>query len=69
MASTHSDTEVEGLSDIAVAAVLAGTVLLASTISVEIGISVALIELAAGFLVGNALPPVAPAHIHLEAEG
>ncbi len=43
------------MSDIAVATVLAGTVLLASTISVEIGISVALIELAAGFVVGNAL--------------
>ena len=43
------------MSDIAVATVLAGTVLLASTISVEIGISVSLIELAAGFVVGNAL--------------
>jgi Kef-type K+ transport system membrane component KefB len=42
------------MSDIAVAALLAGTVLVASTISVEIGISVALIELAAGFIVGNA---------------
>jgi Kef-type K+ transport system membrane component KefB len=49
------------LSDIAVAAVLAGTVLLASTISVEIGISVALIELAAGFVVGNALHLSVPA--------
>jgi Kef-type K+ transport system membrane component KefB len=42
------------MSDIAVAAVLAGTILLASTVSVEIGISVALIELACGFMVGNA---------------
>jgi len=43
------------MSDIAIAAVLAGTVLLASTVSVEIGLSVALIELFAGFVVGNAL--------------
>jgi Kef-type K+ transport system membrane component KefB len=42
------------MSDIAVAALLAGTVLLASTISVEIGLSVALIELVAGVIVGNA---------------
>jgi Kef-type K+ transport system membrane component KefB len=42
------------LSDIAVAALLAGTILLASTISVEIGLSVALIELLAGVIVGNA---------------
>ncbi len=42
------------MSDIAVAALLAGTVLLASTISVEIGLSVALIELLAGVVVGNA---------------
>jgi Kef-type K+ transport system membrane component KefB len=41
------------LSDIAVAALLAGTILLASTISVEIGLSVALIELLAGVIVGN----------------
>src|SRR5919204_2762654 len=44
-----------GMSDIAVAAVLAGTILLASTVSVEIGLSVALIELLAGAVVGNAL--------------
>src|SRR6266508_6616571 len=44
-----------GMSDIAVAAILAGTILLASTISVEIGLSVALIELFAGVVVGNAL--------------
>jgi Kef-type K+ transport system membrane component KefB len=43
------------MSDIAVAAVLATTILLASMVSVEIGISVALIELLAGFVVGNAL--------------
>ena len=43
------------MSDIAIAAILAGTVLLASTVSVEIGLSVALIELFAGFVVGNAL--------------
>src|SRR5204862_1668187 len=36
-------------------AVLAGTILLASTVSVELGLSVALIELFAGFVVGNAL--------------
>ena len=36
-----------GMSDIAVAALLAGTILLASTVSIEIGISVALIELLA----------------------
>ena len=43
------------MSDIAIAAVLAGTILLASTISVEIGLSVALVELFAGVVVGNAL--------------
>jgi Kef-type K+ transport system membrane component KefB len=42
------------MSDIAVAAVLAGAVLLASMVSVEAGLSVALIELFAGFVVGNA---------------
>jgi Kef-type K+ transport system membrane component KefB len=42
------------MSDIAVAAVLAGAVLLASMVSVEAGLSVALIELVAGFVVGNA---------------
>ncbi len=42
------------MSDIAIAAVLAGTILLASMVSVEIGLSVALIELAGGFVVGNA---------------
>jgi Kef-type K+ transport system membrane component KefB len=42
------------LSDIAVAALLAGTILVASTISVEMGLSVALIELLLGVIVGNA---------------
>ena len=42
------------MSDIAVATLLAGTVLLASTVSVEIGLSVALIELFLGVVVGNA---------------
>jgi Kef-type K+ transport system membrane component KefB len=42
------------VSDLAIAALLAGTILVASTISVEIGISVALIELFLGVLVGNA---------------
>jgi Kef-type K+ transport system membrane component KefB len=42
------------LSDLALAALLAGTILVASTISVEIGISVALIELGLGVVVGNA---------------
>src|SRR5215831_8632303 len=42
------------MSDIAIAALLAGTILLASMVSVEIGISVALIELFGGFVVGNA---------------
>src|SRR6202167_1219675 len=41
------------MSDIAIAAVLAATILVASTISVELGISVALIELLAGVIVGN----------------
>src|SRR5581483_11728348 len=41
------------MSDIAVAALLAGSILLASTVSIEIGISVALIELLLGVEVGN----------------
>jgi Kef-type K+ transport system membrane component KefB len=41
------------MNDIAVAALLAATVLVASMISVEIGLSVALIELFAGVVVGN----------------
>jgi Kef-type K+ transport system membrane component KefB len=42
------------MSDIAIAAILGATVLAASTISVELGLSVALVELAAGVFVGNA---------------
>jgi Kef-type K+ transport system membrane component KefB len=42
------------MGSIATAAVLAGTILLASTISVEIGLSVALVELTLGVVVGNA---------------
>ena len=41
------------MSDLAVAAVLAGAILLASSVSVELGISVALIELFAGVVVGE----------------
>ena len=42
------------MSAIAIAAVLAATILVASMISVEIGLSVALIELVGGVIVGNA---------------
>ncbi|MHB8641717.1 MAG: cation:proton antiporter [Gaiellaceae bacterium] len=42
------------MSDIAIAVLLAATILVASTISIEIGLSVALIELLAGVVVGNA---------------
>ena len=42
------------MSDIAIAAVLTATILAASTVSIELGLSVALIELLAGFVVGNA---------------
>lgn len=48
------------MSDFALAALLGGTILVASTISVEIGLSVALIELAAGVFVGNAFHPTIP---------
>jgi Kef-type K+ transport system membrane component KefB len=48
------------LSDLAVAALLAGTILLASMVSVEVGFAVALIELAAGFVVGNAFSLAIP---------
>ena len=41
------------MGEIAVAAVLAGAVLVASMVSVEAGLSVALIELLAGFVIGN----------------
>ena len=49
------------MSDIAVAALLAGTILVASMISVEVGLSVALIELLAGVIVGNAFNLDVPA--------
>src|SRR5476649_1374333 len=42
------------MSDIAIAALLALTILIASMISVEIGLAVALIELVVGVVVGNA---------------
>jgi Kef-type K+ transport system membrane component KefB len=48
------------VSDIAIAAILAATILIASTISVEIGLSVALIELLAGVVVGNAFHLAVP---------
>ena len=48
------------MSDIAVAALLAGTILLASMVSIEIGLSVALIELFAGVVVGNAFNLTVP---------
>jgi Kef-type K+ transport system membrane component KefB len=48
------------VSDLALASVLAITILLASTISIEIGLSVALIELAAGVAVGNAFTITIP---------
>jgi Kef-type K+ transport system membrane component KefB len=43
------------VSGLAIAAILAGAILLASMISVEVGISVALIELGLGVVVGNGL--------------
>ena len=49
------------MSDLALAAVLAGTILLASTVSVELGLSVALIELVGGVIVGNAFDVSVPA--------
>jgi Kef-type K+ transport system membrane component KefB len=48
------------VSDIAVAALLAGTILLASMVSIEIGLSVALIELFVGVVVGNAFNLAVP---------
>jgi len=48
------------VSDIAIAALLAGTILVASMVSIEIGISVALIELFAGIVVGNAFNLAVP---------
>lgn len=41
------------MGDLALAAVLAGAILLASTVSVELGLSVALIELLVGVIIGN----------------
>ena len=41
------------MSELGLAALLAVTILLASMVSIEIGLSVALIELAAGVAVGN----------------
>jgi Kef-type K+ transport system membrane component KefB len=48
------------VSEFALAALLGGTILVASTISVEIGLSVALIELAGGVFVGNVFHPHLP---------
>jgi Kef-type K+ transport system membrane component KefB len=48
------------VSDLAIAAVLAGTILLASMVSIELGLSVALIELVAGVVVGNAAHVAVP---------
>ena len=48
------------MSDLAIAAVLAATILVASTVSVEIGLSVALIELVGGVIVGNAFDLTVP---------
>jgi Kef-type K+ transport system membrane component KefB len=48
------------VSELALAVVLAAAVLIASTVSVEIGISVALIELGLGVVVGNAFDVSAP---------
>jgi hypothetical protein len=48
------------VSDLALAAVLAGTILLASTVSVELGLSVAQIELLAGVIVGDTAHVVIP---------
>ena len=48
------------MSEFALAAVLGGTILLASTISVEIALSVALVELAGGVFIGNVFQPEIP---------
>jgi Kef-type K+ transport system membrane component KefB len=48
------------MSNLALATVLLGAALLASMISVELGISVALVELALGVVVGNALDVTTP---------
>jgi Kef-type K+ transport system membrane component KefB len=43
------------MSELAIAAILMASILVASTVSVEVGLSVALVELTAGVIVGNAL--------------
>ena len=48
------------MGDFALAAVLGGAIVVASTVSIEIGLSVAPIELAAGVVVGNAFHPDLP---------
>jgi Kef-type K+ transport system membrane component KefB len=48
------------VSDLALAAVLGAGILVASTISVEIGLSVALVELAAGVAFGNVFDVAVP---------
>ena len=48
------------MSDLALAALLAITILFASMVSIEIGLSVALIELAAGVAVGNLFTVAVP---------
>jgi Kef-type K+ transport system membrane component KefB len=48
------------VSDLALAALLAVTILLASMVSIEVGLSVALIELAAGVAVGNLFTVTVP---------
>ena len=48
------------MGDLAIAAVLAGAILLASMVSIELGLSVALIELVAGVVVGNAAHVAVP---------
>jgi hypothetical protein len=48
------------MSSIAIAAVLAATILATSMISVEVGFSVALIELFLGVVVGNAFSLTVP---------
>jgi Kef-type K+ transport system membrane component KefB len=48
------------MSGLAIAAILAGSILLAGAVSVELGLSVAIIELVAGFVVGNAFSITPP---------
>jgi Kef-type K+ transport system membrane component KefB len=49
-----------GMSSLALATILVGAALLASMISIELGISVALVELALGVAIGNGLDVVTP---------